>query len=146
MKLHIFLIVGISLHAVGCAEKEQAAPEEVNEPQVIEPAIEAPAAATRSWQTDTFLQHMHQHAEHLDQLNFALADGELDSAMTSAYWLSQHDTVSGIPVEWQPYLTGMREAARAVEEAPDLATARTAAERITEQCQGCHKAAGVISE
>ena len=33
--------------------------------------------------------------------------------------------------------------AQAVEEAPDLEAARAASERINENCQGCHEAAGV---
>jgi hypothetical protein len=37
----------------------------------------------------------------------------------------------------------MREAAQAVEEASDLQAARAAAERISDQCQGCHAAADV---
>jgi mono/diheme cytochrome c family protein len=61
-----------------------------------------------------------------------------------AYWLSRHDTVTGIPPQWQPFVVGMREAAAAVGDAPDLDTARAAAERITGQCQACHAAAGVI--
>ena len=86
---------------------------------------------------------MHAHAEQLDNLNFALADDDLEGAMTAAYWLSGHQEVSGLEEEWQPYLTGMRKAAQDVEEATDLEAARAAAERINEQCQGCHAAAGV---
>lgn len=144
MKLYILVIVGIALNAMGCAEKEQAAPEEASEAQVAAPAVEAPAAEKQGWQTDTFLQHMHVHAEQLDNLNFALADDDLESAKTPAYWLSRHEAVSGVQPEWQPYLQGMREAARVVEEATDLEAARTAAKRINEQCQGCHKASGVV--
>ena len=86
---------------------------------------------------------MHAHAEQLDNLNFALADGDLPRALTAAYWLSGHQEVSGIREEWRPYLDGMREAAKDIEEAKDLDAARAAAERINEQCQGCHAAAGV---
>ncbi|MDH3511802.1 MAG: hypothetical protein OER85_13190 [Gammaproteobacteria bacterium] len=146
MKLYRLLIVGIALNTMGCAEKEQAAPENVAEAPVIAPAVEEPAAERQDWRDDTFLQHMHLHAEQLDQLNFALADGDLPSARTPAYWLSRHETVSGVKAEWQPYLEGMREAARAVEEAPDLDAAQAAAERINENCQGCHRASGVMGE
>jgi mono/diheme cytochrome c family protein len=86
---------------------------------------------------------MHAHAEQLDDLNFALADGDLPGALTAAYWLSGHQEVSGIREEWRPYLDGMREAAKAIEEAKDIEAARVAAERINENCQGCHEAAGV---
>lgn len=146
MKLYILLIVGFALNATGCAEKEQAVPEPMADAQVTAPAVDAPAAEKQGWQSDTFLNHMHVHAEQLDKINFALADDDLHSAMTPAFWLSRHETVSGVPDEWQPYLSGMREAAKAVENAPDLAAARTAAKRISEQCQGCHDTAGVVGD
>ena len=145
MKLHTLLIVGFALCVMGCAEKEQAAPERGDETQTTTPEAEAPAAENEGLRTDAFLQHMHAHAEQLDDLNFALADDDLEAAMTPAYWLSRHETASGFQSEWRPYLDGVREAARAVEDAPDLAAARTAAERITEQCQSCHAATGVNS-
>lgn len=44
----------------------------------------------------------------------------------------------------QRYLDGMREAARAVVESSDLEAARLPAERITEHCQACHVAAGIV--
>jgi hypothetical protein len=149
MKLYVFVFVGIALSATGCAEKEQATPPPADEaptmaPTVETPAVEAPVAVESGSQNATFLEHMHRHAERIDDLNLALADGDLESAKTPAYWLSRHEAVSGIQAEWQPYVTGMREAARAVEAAPDLATARAAAERITAQCQGCHEAAGIM--
>jgi hypothetical protein len=93
---------------------------------------------------DAFLKHMHRHADEVDDLNLALADGDLDAAIASANWLSRHDAVTGIPPEWQLYLDGMREAARAVGEASDPEAARLPAERITENCQGCHVAAGML--
>jgi hypothetical protein len=144
MKLRMLLIVTFTLGVMGCAEKEQAVPDDVDE--APPPAAVAPLAEKKEWQNDAFLEHMHLHAEKLDDLNFALADGDLDAAMTPAYWLSGHETVAGIPSELLPYLYRMREAARAVEEATDLATAQIAAEEINEQCQGCHIAADVTVE
>ena len=93
--------------------------------------------------SEEFIDHMHAHAEQLDNLNFSLADDDLDGAMTAAYWLSGHQEVEGIAEEWRPFLDGMRKAAQAVEEAGDLETARAAAERINDNCQGCHDVAGV---
>ena len=155
MKLHSLLIVGLALCIAGCAEKKAPAPEPqaappaepvaAESPAVEEaPAVEAaPAAEEESARDAEFIDHMHAHAEQLDNLNFALADDDLEGAMTAAYWLSGHQEVAGINEEWRPYLQGMREAAQAVEEASGLDTARAAAERITTQCQGCHTAAGV---
>ncbi|MDH3266843.1 MAG: hypothetical protein OEM25_07755, partial [Gammaproteobacteria bacterium] len=100
----------------------------------------------KSYEFSGFIEHMHRHAEEIDNINIALADGDLAAAMNPAAWLSRHDPVGGIPDDWQPYLIDMREAARAVESAPDLETAHAASIRITEQCQGCHAAAGIIGD
>ena len=144
MKLHTLLIAGLALSMTGCSEKEQAVPEAVDEVQTPPPAAEASPAKTEEWMNDAFLKHMHRHADELDDLNLALADGDLDAAKTSANWLSRHDAVTGIPSEWQLYLDGMREAARTVGEAADVEAARGPAERITDNCQGCHIAAGIV--
>jgi mono/diheme cytochrome c family protein len=71
------------------------------------------------------------------------ATGQVDAIAEESAWLSRHDTVEGIPVGWQQYVNGMREAASVVEAADNLETARAAAERISEQCQACHTAAGI---
>ena len=105
-----------------CAEKTEPAPEPAAEPgatAAAEPAAEMPASEEESARDEAFIDHM------------------------AAYWLSGHQEVSGIKEEWRPFLEGMREAARAVEEAGDLDSARAAAERINDNCQGCHNAAGV---
>lgn len=160
MKLHMLLLIGISASIVGCAEKEQAAPEPESELESAEPAVtEAPAvdaapadepdttyAQVAEWRNADLLDHMHVHAEQLDDLNYALDDGNLERAMTSAYWLSRHDTVEGLPAELLPIVERMREAARAVEAAEDLAAARVAAQRIGAECQACHSAAEVVIE
>ncbi len=146
MKLHSLLIVAFALSMTGCAEKEQAVPEAVDEAQAPPPAAEASPAKIEEWRNDAFLKHMHRHADRVDDLNIALADGDLDTAITSANWLSRHDLVTDIPSEWQLYLDGMREAARAVAEATDLEAARVPAERITENCQGCHIAVGIVGD
>jgi len=146
MKLHTLLIFGFALSMTACAEKEQAMPEAVDEVQTPPPAAEASPAKAQDWQHDSFLKHMHRHADELDELNLALADGDLDAAKASANWLSRHDGVSGIPPEWKLYLVDMREAADAVAEATDLEAARLPAERITENCQGCHIAAGIVGD
>ncbi len=147
MKLHSLLIVGVVLCTAGCAEKEEPASEPAVAPQAAPPAepaaSETPAAEEESVRSEEFIDHMHAHAEQLDNLNFALADDDLEGAMTAAYWLSGHQEVSGLEEEWRPYLAAMRKAAQDVEEAADLETARAAAEQINEQCQGCHAAAGV---
>ena len=90
-----------------------------------------------------FVKHMHLHAEQLGKLMQALDEGDLWEAMTPAFWLSRHDTIAGIPNEWQKYATEMRKAAFAVESAGDIESARRAAARIVDSCNGCHAEAGV---
>ena len=146
MKLHAFLIVGLVFGMAGCAEKEQAMPDPADATSMAAPEAGAPMADTEGKHDGAFLGHMHLHAKRLDDLNFALADGNLEAAMLPARWLSRHDTVEDVQSDWVPFLYGMRTEAEAVENAPDLATARAAAERITAQCQGCHTAAGVVTQ
>jgi len=154
MKLRILLVLGLTVGLAGCAEKERDAAERagaveedvsaVTEELVVEP--EAAPAEVPEWRNSAFMDHMHAHAEHLDELNFALDDGDLEAAMTSAYWLSRHKTVGGLPEDLQPFLVGMRDAARAAEEAQDLEAARVAARQIAKQCQACHAAVGVVTQ
>ena len=100
-------------------------------------------AVAEIWEDEAFVEHMHEHADKLDELNFALADGDLDAAKAHANWLAVHDTNADIQSDWMPMLFAMRAEAEAVASAPDMDTARAAAERITVTCQECHAAAGV---
>ena len=146
MKYQKLLIALFALSIAGCAKEEQAAVEEADEAQAPPPAVEASPVENMEWRNEAFMDHMHSHAEKLDAINFALADGNLEGAMTPAYWLSQHDALDGIPDDLQSYVTGIRAAASSVEEANDLETARAEAQRITEECQGCHDATGIEVE
>jgi len=142
MRIHALWTTAIILGLSGCGDRGAPEAQPAASP-TTDAAAEAPAAAPSAEVDQAFLDHMHAHADQLDELMFALADDDLDGALTPAYWLSRHDSVEGIPEEWQQYVTGMRVAAAAVGEARDLETARAAAEKITEQCQACHAAAGV---
>lgn len=136
MKIHVLLIIGLVLGVAGCQNKEQTAP-------AAEPiAIEAPA----DYYFDGIVKHMHAHADQLDQVNLALADNDLDTAKLPARWLWRHETMRDVPAQWQPFLSGMRDAARDIEAATDLEGARAASKRINQQCQACHAAAGINRE
>lgn len=142
MKIYTLLVVGLALSVAACTGKEQASPTEAKISAEAEAALQR-AARGDEVGTEAFIRHMHAHARQLVRLNDALAEGNLGAALTPAYWLSRHDEVSAPKESWQPYMEKMRAAARAVENAPDLGTARTAAKRISEGCQGCHREAGV---
>jgi len=157
MKLQALFIVAFALGVVGCAEKEQVAPpeaagaEKAAESAAAEmpaeegmPAEEAmPAEEIEEMGTSAFITHMHHHASQLEWLNNALEAESLTAAQRPAYWLGGHDAVVGVPEDWRVYIDGMHEAADVVATAPDIAAARAAAQRIEENCAGCHAAAGV---
>ena len=143
MNWKTMMIVSLTLCLAACAKKPEAE-EESAEPAAA--AQDSMPAESMEWQNEALLAHMHEHADQLDNLNFALADDDLMGAMTPAYWLSRHEGDSGFPERFQTYVEGMRQAARAVETAPDLDSAKAAAERITVECQGCHEEAGVDRE
>ena len=130
MKSHVYLIIGLTLIMSACERAEQDAP-----PQ----AVESP-----SYEYDGILRHMHRHADQIDLLNNALANDDIDASKSPARWLHRHDTMIGVPVDWQPYLAELREAARVVESADDIAAAEAASLRIVEQCRDCHAAAGIV--
>ena len=140
MRVHALLLTLFALCLSACSKQEPAEPEQ---PATEQTAVVKEVAEARPEFDQAFIDHMHAHAEQLDELMFALADDDLEAAMTPAFWLSRHDTVAGIPEEWRQYVTGMREAAAEVEAAKDLETAKTAAERISDRCQACHSAAGI---
>jgi cytochrome c556 len=142
MKTCTLWITAIALCLAACSKQEPIEPQRLEKDQAAVPAEEIQEAKAAAID-EAFINHMHEHAAKLDDLMFALADGDLEGAATPAYWLSQHDTVDGVPEELQDFVTSMRNAAYDVEMAEDLDTARAAAEEITAQCQACHAAAGV---
>ena len=140
MRVHALLLIPFALSLAACGKQEPAEPEQ---PATEQAAVVEEVAEARPEFDQAFIDHMHAHAEQLDELMFALADDDLEAAMTPAFWLSRHDTVDGIPEEWQQYVTDMRAAAAEVEAAKDLEAAKAAAERISDRCQACHSAAGI---
>jgi hypothetical protein len=141
MNLRTLILIGLVLGMSACSKQEPVTPEPADE-VADEMADEAAAAMAIDWRNEALIEHMHRHADYVDDLNSALEMGDLAAARTPAYWLSQHETVDGLPPELQPYAEGMREAAAEVGAADNLESARLAAEAIDAQCQGCHEAAG----
>ncbi len=141
MRSQMLWATAVASCLTACSRQEPAEPQPAENDQAATAAEEM--QVTEFEFDEAFINHMHEHAEKLDDLMFALADDDLEGARTPAYWLSQHDPVNEVPEEWQNYITGMRNAAYEVETADDLDIARAAAEDVSEQCQACHAAAGV---
>ena len=142
MKTYALWLASFALVLAACGKQEPAEPQQPDDTATPAASVVEESAPASSFD-DAFTQHMHKHADQLDDLMFALADDDLDGAMTPAYWLSTHDTIEGVPEEWQQYVVGMRTAASEVEAADDLESARAAAQEISSHCQACHAAAGV---
>ena len=142
MKARMICTAAIALSVVACGEKPPPA-EEVPAPPPVEEAVAIEAPVSQPFVNEAFIEHMHTHADQVDEIMIALSDDDLEAAKEPAVWLYRHQEVEGIPSEWKPFLIGMREAASAIDSAVDLETARGAADRIVANCQGCHTAAGI---
>jgi soluble cytochrome b562 len=146
MNFRMLLIISLLLGVTGCAEKAEEPAAPAAEIAMTEPDSTEATDDAQIWRSSAFREHMHVHAEKLDELNFALADGDLDMARSHANWLANHDTDSDLPSEWMPMLFAMRTEAEAVAAAPDMDAAKAAAEQITVKCQECHTAIGIDEE
>lgn len=150
MRIQLISMTAMALCLVAC-EKQQvpteeptatAPPDELSD-MVTEAADQQEQAAAVV--DPALVEHMHEHADKMDEIMFALEDNDLEGAAEAASWLGGHQTPEGISDEWRPYLLGMREAATSVELAPDIESARAAAEEISSHCQECHTAAGIVT-
>jgi hypothetical protein len=142
MNRYPFTLAALTLLLAACGDREPAESTEAAAPDP-EAAVATAAPEPKVEVSEAFLEHMHMHADQLDKLNYALDDGDLWGAMTPAYWLSRHETVEGVPDEWQVHAANMRQAAFEVESATRIENARAASAKIAAACQGCHAAAGV---
>ena len=112
MKLYLLLSIGVLLSVTGCGGGEPAAPEQAAEAPapaeeamaVEEPAVEAPVAEEKPYYFEGIIRHMHEHADQMDLINDALADGDLEASKAPARWLWRHDTMVGVPDDWQTYM------------------------------------------
>ena len=146
MGFRTILVLGFVFGVTGCTEREQVSTGPAGNAAMSEPDIAAATVVDEVWRDETFIEHMHLHAEKLDDLNFALADEDLEAAKAAADWLATHDTDSNIQSDWMPYLYRMRTEAEAVATATDISAAQSAAQRMTVLCQECHAAAGINAQ
>ena len=110
MKTRMFWTFALASCLIACG-KQPPADEAPVEPAAEEPVVAAEPAPAEPVPVESaadepafdqeFLDHMHAHAERVDELMYALDDGDLDGAKAAAYWLSRHKTVDGIPDECQ---------------------------------------------
>ena len=148
MRTQMISMAAIALCLAACGKQEPVVEESATPSpgDVAEMATEAAAQKQLAAAVDpALIEHMHEHADKMDEIMFALEDEDLEGATKAAAWLGGHQSPEGISDEWRPYLLGMREAATSVELATDIETARKAAEQISGHCQACHAAAGIVT-
>ncbi len=86
----------------------------------------------------TVAAHMHEHLARISMIkSFIIADN-LDGVREPATWLAEHDSVPGLPENFEPYVELMRVYARQVVEALDLKSAADSVSRMARNCGNCH--------
>ena len=82
--------------------------------------------------------HMHEHLERISEIKKQIIRGNLDGVNDPATWLAEHESVSGLPKNFEPYVELMRNYAHQVLAAPDLSAAAVAVSRMARTCGNCH--------
>jgi hypothetical protein len=83
---------------------------------------------------------MHEYLAQITTIKSFVIMGNLDGAREPATWLAEHETVSGLPENFEPYTEMMRSYAREVVGAPDLKAAAKSVSRMARTCGNCHLA------
>ena len=94
----------------------------------------------------TVADHMHEHLTRIGTIKAAIVAGRLADVQEPATWLADHETVEGLPPDFESYVAQMRSYARHVIEAEDLAAAAAAVSKMAKTCGNCHLVNGVNLE
>lgn len=90
--------------------------------------------------------HMHEHLTRISTIKAAIVAGQLTGVREPAIWLADHETVAGLPADFEPYVAQMKSYARHVIEARDLVSAANAVSQMARTCGNCHLVNGVELE
>jgi len=84
--------------------------------------------------------HMHELLSRITVIKSLIIMANLDGAREPAAWLADHETVAGLPANFEPYVGLMREYAREINNAPDLKSAAIPVSQMARTCSNCHLA------
>ena len=70
--------------------------------------------------------HMHEHLTRITEIKTQIINGNLPGVHEPAVWLAEHESATGLPENFEPYVRQMRDYARQVVEAADLDAAAVA--------------------
>jgi cytochrome c553 len=104
-----------------------------------EPASTTPAVASKA----EVRAHMDDHFTRVRAVQEAVIRGDLDGAKVPAQWIVDHQETTGLPAGTEAQVALVKEAAKAVTAAADVATAAKSAATLVGACGDCHAAANV---
>lgn len=81
---------------------------------------------------------MHQHLDRITTIKSMIVMGNLDGVRDPAIWLADHEAVSGLPENFEPYIGLMRQYAREVNNASGLRSAAISVSQMAKTCGNCH--------
>lgn len=87
--------------------------------------------------------HMHEHLTRITEIKTQIISGNLPGVHEPAIWLAEHESATGLPENFEPYVEQMRNHARQVVEAADLDTAAVAVSNMARTCGNCHLVNGI---
>jgi len=128
--LVLLMILPVALVAASCARP---APPPAEEAATTAPA--QPAANTAATMTE--------HFSRVRELEEAIIRGDLEAAKAPAQWIADHQDAAGMPAGTEGYVTGTKNAARAVAATESIGNAGIAAAFAVSACGDCHAAARV---
>ena len=86
----------------------------------------------------TIADHMHEHLTRIGTIKSAIIAGNLGDVDEPATWLAEHETVTGLPAEFESYVIQMKSYARRVIEADNLVSAAESVSNMAKTCGNCH--------
>ena len=106
--------------------------------------VAAPVQQQQSPPSDPYrAAAMQHHFVDVARVHEAVIRGDLRGALPPAALLSAMATPAGLPIDAEPFVSALRQAAKLVTTAPSLRAAASGTVAMLQQCAGCHRAVGV---
>jgi len=112
---------------------------------MLEPASIS-AQAVSDEQQSMVAAEMHESLTRISTIKAAIVAGRLGDVRGPATWLADHETVAGLPADFEPFIARTKTYARHLIEAEDLVSAAEAVSKMAKTCGDCHLANGVDLE
>jgi len=97
-------------------------------------------------QLTTVAVNMHEQLGRISMIKSTIIAGKLEGVRDPAIWLADHETIAGLPADFEPYIATMRTHARHVIEAEDLISAAESVSKMATTCGACHEDNGIDLE